>query len=1355
MNVQHVICGLAVNESENLAIQQLKSRLISVPGNEEWKLLTNLAFSANHHLQSDEIDIVAIGPSGVRVIEVKHWTASWVNQNADLVEHEADRLMNKAKKIGSTLRKKVADLPFVKGVFLVTQDASKTNPLVDQTVRGVPFSTIKTWESAVGFGEPKELSTHQIEYIAKSLSPRNGVSIDGKLPRLANYVHMELQTDPKERFHRIYKATHATRQEGVILHLYDMSAQSGSNVEAVARREFDVLQRLHFDSWAPRIVDSFQEVPGYWGELHFFTTSDPAAPALYTRAADESWGFTERLEFVRNTIKALSDLHEAGTSDAPIVHRNLTVNSILVKHDNSPILTGFEFSRIPLDVTVGSKLPVKDSNSTVAPEVLHGGLHAADHRSDIYSLCACLNVLFEGLDDELSHQTQGVLKSGMNPENQKRSSLKELASSIAELAGETVVSAVVPAARYWTEEQVVSFHGRDYRIVARLGTGGIGSAFKVVEVGNSSGEDLGTYVAKVIHEQKAGNQAVSAYSLARSHLGGHPALSTLFEIAQEWREDEFTALMTWIEGAPIRDFIGVFQLLAEEQDGVSSEDLALHWLQIMCEALHVFHSNGLVHGDVSPANMIVSGEELVLTDYDGVRKIGDSNLALGTGLYGSPKDHENGGPLPSDDIYALAASFFHVLFDTAPFQYDSGLSKELGLNWSGVSRSEFPIVAKFLDKATHPNLNLRYRSAHEALECLKPLSKLDSENTGFAEKEPSDLTIEDKTGQVPVERSEQKVLWLQELLQSYPGSAKGNRETRGLDSSFAEKTYVETEFERKLFQELKARKVKLVVLCGNAGDGKTALLQHLAKRFKMKPQDSSTRIVSGRTSDGLVVQMNLDGSASWEGRSADEILDQFLEPFQNGPPRRDVVHLLAINDGRLLEWLAGVVEQRGDTQLTEDLYAFLDAEHEQGQDFSTVNVSQHIRFVSLNQRSLVGSISTDKSAIIAGFLESLLDRLYGAEKASEIWLPCQSCSAQERCEVFRATAIFGPEGTAGKATQSLEIRTHAREQLFSAFQAVHLRGETHITVRELRAALVYILFGIHSCQDYHAGSKESEQIQPQPFWNRAFSPQSPVRQGDLLRELARFDPALESHPQIDRILQQEATEHEAAEYPSGSLGKLESVRRQAYFEWPKDKIQRLTDDPNALDLAQGRHLSEFRELAFHSKPEERLDLVKRLCRGISRLEDLPLQAMGNSDVVSLRITPRTPTESAFWVEKSISEFSLEPDFSGNWQGLDRLHRQAFLTYRFHDGHKEKLRLGADLFHLLLDLSDGYQLGDVSTDDTFAHLSVFVQRLIREDHRKVLAWSPMKEDAVFEVAAKKEDSEQGPRQSLAISLVKPI
>ena len=124
MKVTHFSCGPAVNESERRAFAQIRSRLISLPGDDEWVMLTNLSFSATHRLQSDEIDIVMIGPPGVMIIEVKHWTSSWTDRRPDLVEQEADRVTNKARKIGTTLRKKIANLPRVDGVFLVTEAAS-------------------------------------------------------------------------------------------------------------------------------------------------------------------------------------------------------------------------------------------------------------------------------------------------------------------------------------------------------------------------------------------------------------------------------------------------------------------------------------------------------------------------------------------------------------------------------------------------------------------------------------------------------------------------------------------------------------------------------------------------------------------------------------------------------------------------------------------------------------------------------------------------------------------------------------------------------------------------------------------------------------------------------------------------------------------------------------------------------------------------------------------------------------------------------------------------------------------------------------------------------------------------------
>jgi len=1287
-----------------------------------------------------------------------------MKSNPDLVAHEADKVTNKARKIATTLRKVAPDLPYVGGVILLTREPSTVKSLDGHEVRGVHFYTLNSWKETLNIAAPSVLSRSQVEQLARALESKSAVAIDGSLRRMAGYVNLELQTPKEERFHRVYKGVHSARQDRVILHLYDLSASNEKNAETNAQREFSALHHLQLYPWAPRILDSYQQAPRYAGEMFFFTLVDPAAPCIADRASDNTWDMMNRLEFARRTIQAVAEFHSEGSKGRPFVHRNLTPSTILVKHDNSPILTGFSKTKLPSDMTVASSGVSQNSEemeSLLAPEVRIHGLGAADQRSDVYSLCASLKILFQGnQQDANSARALELLNRGLAENPQDRYTLEAIEESFSQLLGESVALPSLPPARFWTEDQVVQFNGREYRILLRLGSGGIGTTFKIVEIDRVTKEDLGTYVAKVVHEAKMGQQVLRSYSLVRSHLGRHAGLSAIYEVAQEWRENDFVALMTWVEGTPLAEFISVFPLLAEEQSEVSSEALAVRWLRTMCEALDVLHRNNLIHGDVSPRNMIISGSDLVLTDYDFVKKISKPIDGPGTVLY-CPPDQVAGSPATaSNDFYALAASFFHVVFDKEPFRYGGEIAKNQGVNWENLDRSTYPILAAFIDAATHPDVDQRLNSADEALAILTQVEVPSSLPYETADETPAILTTPyistvgtEPTQLMPVSETfaqplpvgsqvlrEQKVDWLRSLLQSYPGSRWGNRETRGLDTPFATQTYVKTMLEETLVRDIQTRRVRLVILCGNAGDGKTALLQHIANRLEFGHSSSAERIIEGQTKDGMVVRMNLDGSAAWRGRSADEIIDEFLAPFQDGPPHDDIVHLLAINDGRLLEWIEEVERRNGGvpTELTEELHGFLQNE--------AITQESHIRFIDLNQRSLVGGVTPDRKAIETGFLDQLLDHLYGGEDAETIWSPCQSCSAKERCEVLRAAYIFGPHKL--RESADWETRRRARQRLFEALQAVHLRGETHITIRELRAALVYVLFGIHFCEDYH----DDVGVYTMPYWERAFVSNSPGRQGETLRELARFDPAIEAHPQIDRYLLTKPAADESRIAPHYENLSLESARRRAYFEWTEEHIEQVTGDPSALGLARGQDLQLFRNLALMQGVDEERKLRKRLCNGISRLEDLPPQALDRPDVVPLRIIPRTPTETAFWVEKPLTSFYVEAVLPPEVEGVERLHRQVFLIYRYRDEQKERLRLGAELFHLLLELGEGYQLGDISTDDVFANLSIFIQRLVREDERELLAWTPMQDESIYKVSVKMEMTPDGHQQKIVLDKI---
>jgi len=1329
MKVQHIPCGSPANESERKAILFLMNKLQAEPGDGEWILFTNWLFSVTNRVQSDEIDILLIGPPGVRVIEVKHWDDKWARDHQEQVTHEVEKLTNKVKKIATTVRNHEPAVGFVEGCILLTRETSALKNLRSQPIRGIPFLGLTDWKTLLEV-KNQHWTAVQVKNLCRMLEPRSAVALEGDLRRFGGLVNLELITPPDERFHRIYKGRHSVRQDKVILHLYDLSAHPDKNAEQLARREFEALQRAQRFRWAPRILDSFHDAPGYPGEMYYFSLVDPSAPALHERLIDTGWKTRDRLAFALESLRALKEMHHPGEESTPIIHRNLTPATIRIRHDGIPIFTGFHWARIPTETSIApAQMIPNEWEQAAAPEIRQAGLAAASERSDLYSLCFSLRLLFENqTDDDLARQAGQLLEGGLQERPEERETPDQIMEGIGVLLGQSLHKPTLPPARFWTEDQTVHFHGREYRIVSYLGGGGIGTTFKVIEFDRTTQEDLGTYVGKVVHSRDHGGRVLNAYNRARHCLGRSPGLSAIYEVATEWKDNDFVALMTWIEGAPLSDFIGVFPLLAEELGEKSPEVLAVRWIRNLCAALHDLHKHGLIHGDVSPRNIIVSGQDVVLTDYDFVTKIGEPRWGSGTELYCAPLLAGDTPAQAADDLYALAASFFHVLTEKEPFLWEGRRDKARGLHWDEHDLENYPKLSTFLHRAADPDPSRRFASVEEALTFLKDYTQ---------EELPVEICVPEVIA--PREVQEGRVEWLYSLLQSYPGSQWGNQETRGLDTPFAAQTYVETRLEETLLREIRTRQIRLVILCGNAGDGKTALLQHLAQQLGFGSHQSAERIIELRLEDGPLVRINLDGSAAWQGRSSDELLNEFLGPFQSGDPAEDIVHLLAINDGRLLEWIDSV----GPTALTNKLTSFLldDPDPDPSRAF-------HVRFINLNDRSLVGGLNPGRTKIETTFLDRLVDRLYGGEQAEAIWKPCLNCAARDRCRVFQAQTVFGPDSLPMKESEA--TRRRARERLFEALQAVHLRGEVHITTRELRAALVYILFGIHACEEYH--NESASQVLPYPYWDQVFAAEAAARQGEVLRELIRFDPAFEAHPQIDRYLISQPSPDDRRTAPRYPHLSLASARRRAYFEWTEAHLEEIAWDQAALGLARGRHLDAFRRIPLEQAGmghEGRKRLCEKLCAGISRLENLPPQAYKREGKVPLRITPRTPTETAFWVEKPLERFRLEADLPVNAEGFDILHRQAYLIYEYQDGQRERLRLGAELFYLLMEIAEGYQLVDVSTDDTFAHLSIFVQRLAREDERSLMAYNPMNEETIYNLAARIEQGPNDPVQNLVL------
>ncbi|GAA3216704.1 serine/threonine-protein kinase [Actinocorallia longicatena] len=146
----------------------------------------------------------------------------------------------------------------------------------------------------------------------------------------------------------------------------------------------------------------------------------------------------------------------------------------------------------------------------------------------------------------------------------------------------------------------------------------------------------------------------------------------------------------------VADDEGLPWIVMELVDGRSLEDLLAERGRLppaevagigvqMLAALRVAHTAGVVHRDVKPANVLLEGDRVVLTDFgiaavDGEAKLTHTGSLLGTPSYMSPEQVAAAPVTAATDLWSLGATLYTAVEGRAPFEAAAPSALFLAIN---------------------------------------------------------------------------------------------------------------------------------------------------------------------------------------------------------------------------------------------------------------------------------------------------------------------------------------------------------------------------------------------------------------------------------------------------------------------------------------------------------------------------------------------------------------------------------------------------------------------------------------------------------------------------------------------------
>lgn len=829
--------------------------------------------------------------------------------------------------------------------------------------------------------------------------------------------------------------------------------------------------------------------------------------SLRAEARQRTFTFAEKINIVRNVMAALNEAHKEH-----IFHRDINPDNIYMSSGYA-YLGNFGKSYFTDHNEQGYTVMATINESNASPyHPLELTVGDASRASDIYSLGILIYWLFTEKEPVNTPYDLDKMGGGLMEDLLPSSVNATLPKWLDELCNKTV--RVDPSLRFDSIDELEAFIGQslkeeeskpipqkestkpasvstdnydlkegdrvgDYTIYKILGKGGYSRVFKVKH--SLQGQE---YALKLFHESVNVASVMDEYN-ALVNLK-HPNIVRFI----------------WNGTAPT----GQFYTLTEYLDGENlsaytrtDARLPLHRVyQVAKDILSALtdmqqQPKPILHRDIKPQNIIWDNEKrFVLIDFNVASFAEENKDFVGTNPYLAPDliaDNYKVNWDKSADTFALGVTLYELVCKQYPWSPGKlPLASKVPASPKDIEPKLSTAFSDFLLKAIKTDKNERYTTAQEMLEALEAVG-VDNLLEELGEMDKKVPATED-TGE------QDFVAYINSLFSQSKHGNSGTRANFNI-SSFDELTYTPTKLDKKLIPAILDGQFKLVIITGNAGDGKTAFIRKIEdskgianlKRFDHK-NGGQFKI------NGVPFESNYDGSQDEDERANNEVLEAFFKPFENlkSYTQSKEGRIIAINEGRLVEFLQTSGKHQKLAKVIEDYF------HQEGHS----ELPDGMIIINLNLRSVVAS-EEDGQSLFRKQVKSLTRK--------ENWKQCEGCTLANQCFIKYNVDSLN-DSAAGEAVIS---------RMEWLLRTASLKRELHITIRDLRSLIAYTLTRDYTCKDVQKIWEASEDV-PETYWQNFYfnitdsGSNDAGSQDRLIKLLRETDVGEVAVPDLDRDL---------------------------------------------------------------------------------------------------------------------------------------------------------------------------------------------------------------------------------------------